>query len=65
MRIASIKVSIMEQRKLLVVDRRWCKYCGENLLLKTYKTHKRFYYNEETHRWVKKGASTEEKASLV
>lgn len=43
-----------EQRRVLVVDRRWCDHCEESLSLKTYKKHKKLYYNKETRKWIKK-----------
>lgn len=47
------------QRRVLVVDRRWCEHCGESLSFKTCKKHKKLYYNKETQKWVKKGEVTQ------
>ena len=44
----------------LKVDRRWCPHCEQNLLLKTYKAHKRMYYDPVKHQWLTKTSSLAE-----
>ena len=41
-------------RKILVVERRWCPHCSQHLSLKTYKAHKRMYYDQATCQWFAK-----------
>lgn len=41
----------------LKVETRWCPHCKQNLLLKTYKAHKRVYYDPAKHQWVTKTSS--------
>jgi len=48
------KISMENQQKVLVVDRRWCEHCDQGLSLKTYKAHRRLYYNQEREEWLKK-----------
>lgn len=41
-------------RKVLIVERRRCPHCNQNLSLKTYKAHKRRYYNLVNDTWLTK-----------
>ena len=34
--------------------RQFCPHCNENLSLKTFKSHKRLYFNEDAMEWIKK-----------
>ena len=45
-------------RKILVVERRWCPHCSQNLSLKTYKAHKRMYYDLAIRQWLTKSTLT-------
>lgn len=40
----------------LVVERRRCPHCNQNLSLKTYKAHKRRYYDRVNDIWLTKTA---------
>lgn len=46
-------------RPLMRVERRCCPHCKKNLSLKTYKAHKRLYFNELDDSWVNLCAETE------
>lgn len=35
----------------LLVNRRYCPHCNKNLSLKTYKAHKRLYFDRVTKEW--------------
>ena len=41
-------------RKVLIVERRRCPHCDQNLSIKTYKAHKRRYYNLVNETWLTK-----------
>lgn len=45
-------------RLLLRVERRLCNHCNEYLSFKTYKAHKRLYYNYSTDQWISIGKAS-------
>lgn len=47
----------MEGRSFLKVNRRHCPHCTEQLSIKTFKAHKRRYYDSQTGVWLKKSQS--------
>lgn len=54
----------MDGRLVLKVNRRYCPHCKEQLSLKTFKTHKRRYYDSLTEKWHSSyGLNTSESAS--
>ena len=38
--------------------KRHCEHCGQTLSLKTYKRHRRLYYNTESDAWIKAAGSS-------
>ena len=44
-----------------MLSHKWCPHCGKELNIKTYKEHKRLYYNESTKEWL--GNDSESEAS--
>ena len=43
----------------LCSSRRFCPHCSESLSLKTFKTHKRLYYDEDADKWINKSRKIE------
>ena len=37
-------------RQFLRVERRFCEHCGQSVSIKTYKVHRRLYFNEITNK---------------
>ena len=44
----------MEERPVLKIDRRYCPHCNEQLSARTFKAHKRRYYDSQRGEWTKK-----------
>lgn len=44
----------IESQQKLAVERRKCPHCNQNLSLKTFKAHKRRYYDRVNHTWLTK-----------
>lgn len=42
-------------RRILRIERRHCPHCSRNVSLKTFKMHKRLYYDAECDKWVVSG----------
>ena len=40
------------ERPVRIVERRRCPHCNKNLSLKTYKAHKRLYFNKHDVTWL-------------
>ena len=40
------------ERRIRKVDRRFCPHCGKNVSYKTYKSHKRLYFNPTSSTWI-------------
>ena len=43
-----------QNQQKLVEERRKCPHCNQNLSLKTFKAHKRCYYDRVNHTWLTK-----------
>lgn len=53
LRMRNPKLSRMEDnREVLRVERRLCQHCGQSLSMKTYKAHKRLFFDAEDDTWV-------------
>lgn len=46
------------ERNRLVVERRQCRHCNKSLSLKTYKAHKRRFYDSANDVWFTKESMT-------
>ena len=44
--------SIEGERRIHKVDRRLCPHCDKNVSYKTYKSHKRLYFNTTSGAWI-------------
>ena len=42
----------VSRRRVLKVDRRTCPHCDKNVSFKTYRLHKRLYYNSSLCTWI-------------
>lgn len=52
------------ERPIIKVDRRYCPHCHSNLSIKTFKTHRRLYYDEERSRWNEQDSDDNEDMDL-
>ena len=50
-----ITPSTDKQRDCIQVRRRLCPHCDQNVSLKTFKHHRRLYYDSISDRWLEKG----------
>lgn len=50
-------MSLSGDRRILCVQRRICPHCNKSVSLKTYKMHKRLYYDQECDNWFVSGYS--------
>ena len=50
-----LTVQVMETRE----DEVFCPHCGVEVAKKTFKTHKRLYYDSNTDQWVKRRTTEE------
>lgn len=58
----------VSQRRILKVDRRICPHCDKNVSFKTYRLHKRLYYNSSLGTWItvdSPGGSAEDEDKLT
>lgn len=46
-----IEVSELAQRRIRRVNWRYCPHCERSVSVKTFKTHKRLYFNSVTNNW--------------
>ena len=50
-------------RRMLRIERRHCPHCSRNVSLKTFKMHKRLYYDDECDKWLVSGGSCDSRKS--
>ncbi len=50
----------LSQRRIVRVDRRHCLHCDRSVSIKTYKAHKRLYFNSSSRNWSVRLRSTNE-----
>lgn len=48
------------ERRIIKVDRRYCPHCQSYLSIKTFKAHRRLFFNEDTTSWSVQENDTEE-----
>lgn len=61
-------VEEVSQRRTLKVDRRICPHCDKNVSFKTYRLHKRLFYDSSVGTWItadSPGGSAEDDVNLI
>lgn len=48
----------MESRRVVRVERRFCPHCEQSISIKTYRVHKRRFFDGTTKQWIKESSSS-------
>ena len=54
----------LTQRRIVKVDRRFCPHCKRSVSIKTFKAHKRLYFDSSTNSWHHQSESLSERDVL-
>ena len=58
-------VSLSHERRIVHTSRRLCPHCNQNVSFKTYKAHRRLYYDSASDRWLGKAADGDSASSTT